>query len=226
MGQQHVSVEKPDGTTVQIDKDCPLFKELLGCTGSYEDMSPLVIPSGYTKRYIDMGTKDATKLQQNALKDITTAYQRIAKESEFVVCEGTGHTGVGSIVGLNNARVAAELDIPMVMVVNGGIGSSYDEFYLNQCVIEREGAKLAGVLVNKTNPKKVEQVREYLDKALERMGIPIIGVVPDKEFFESPCARDFENLFDTELMAGKDFRNRHFKEVRLATCSTRHFLST
>jgi BioD-like phosphotransacetylase family protein len=98
--------------------------------------------------------------------------------------------------------------------------------YLCQCVIEKEGARLAGVLVNKTAPKKVDQVREYLEKALGKTGVPIIGVVPDREFFESPCARDFEQLFKTKLMAGTDFRNRHFKEVRLATCSTRHFLST
>jgi dethiobiotin synthetase len=204
MGQQHVPI-KVEGKSepVRIDKDCPLFKELLGCTGKYEDMSPLVIPSGYTKNYLDMTVTEQTKTRVRALDDITTAYDRIAKDSDFVVCEGTGHTAVGSIVGLNNAKIAAHLDVPIVMVVNGGIGSSFDEFYLNQCVIEKEGARLAGVLVNKTDPKKVDQVRTYLEKSLEGSGVPIIGVVPDKEFFESPCARDFESLFKTQLMAGK-----------------------
>ena len=103
---------------------------------------------------------------------------------------------------------------------------SYDEFYLNQCVIEKEGARLAGVLVNKCAPKKVDQVHQYLEKAMAPFDVPILGVVPDREFFESPCARDFEQLFNTKLMAGTDFRNRHFTEVRLASCSTRHFLST
>lgn len=122
MGQQHVTVET-NGKEVRIDKDCPLFKELLGCTGSYEDMSPLVVPSGYTKNYIDLSINEQTKLRNNALNDISSAYKRISDESDFVVCEGTGHTAVGSIVGLNNAKIAAHLDIPMIMIVNGGIGS-------------------------------------------------------------------------------------------------------
>ena len=204
MGQQHIPIQvEGKKEPVAVDKDCPLFKELLGCMGSYEDMSPLVVPSGYTRNYLNMTGSEQLKLRQNALRDITQAYNRIAKESEFVVLEGTGHTAVGSIVGMNNAQIAAHLDVPMVMVVNGGIGSSYDEFYLNQCVIAAEGAKLAGVLVNKCDSKKVQQVREYLEKALAGSGVPIIGVVPDKEFFESPCARDFETLFNTKLMAGK-----------------------
>ena len=227
MGQQHVPI-KVEGKQepVQIDKDCPLFKELLGCSGSYEDMSPLVVPAGYTRDYIDLSLKEQTKLRTSVLDDIAQAYKRIAAESDFVVCEGTGHTAVGSIVGLNNAKIASHLDVPMVMVVNGGIGSSFDEFYLNQCVIEAEGARLAGVLVNKCAPKKVNQVHNYLEKALAPFDVPILGVVPDKEFFESPCIRDFESLFNTKMLTGKDHRNRHFKEVRLATCSTRHFLST
>jgi hypothetical protein len=37
------------------------------------------------------------------------------------VLEGSGHTGVGSIVSLNNARVAHLLGADMVLVANGGL---------------------------------------------------------------------------------------------------------
>jgi len=88
MGQQHITVETMSGP-ILIDKDCPLFKELLGCTGSYEDMSPLVVPSGYTRKFIDLDTDGQNKLRTTALNDITSAYNRIAEQSDFVVCEGT-----------------------------------------------------------------------------------------------------------------------------------------
>lgn len=54
MGQEHVLHTRADGTTALIDKDCPLFRELLGCSGALEDTSPLVVPRGYTKAYVDM----------------------------------------------------------------------------------------------------------------------------------------------------------------------------
>jgi hypothetical protein len=46
----------------------------------------------------------------------------------------TGHVGVGSIVGLSNARVAQELGLGMVLVANGGLGSAFDELELNRQV--------------------------------------------------------------------------------------------
>ncbi len=46
--------------------------------------------------------------------------------------EGTGHTGVGSIVNVNNARVAAALGLDMLLIANGGIGSAFDDLALNR----------------------------------------------------------------------------------------------
>ena len=43
----------------------------------------------------------------------------------------TGHCGVGSVLGWNNARVAATLGVDVVLVANGGIGSTFDDLALN-----------------------------------------------------------------------------------------------
>ena len=40
--------------------------------------------------------------------------EHVAKASDVTVCEGTGHCAVGSIVGLNNAKVASLLGADMV----------------------------------------------------------------------------------------------------------------
>ena len=144
MGQEHVIHETASGKTVLIDKDCPLFSDLLGCSGDPQDMSPLVVPRGYTKNYVDMDQTGRARQRSEELAKIREAYGRVSAASDFVVAEGTGHSAVGSILGLNNATLAKAIDLPMVLVVNGGIGSSYDEFALNQALIEREGATLCG----------------------------------------------------------------------------------
>ena len=74
-------------------------------------MSPVIIPAGYTKRYVD----GQISFDQQ-LKDVETAMQHVQRSSDVVLCEGTGHCAVGSIVGLNNAKVASILGCDMVLV--------------------------------------------------------------------------------------------------------------
>ena len=42
-----------------------------------------------------------------------------------MLCEGTGHCAVGSVVNMNNACVASMLKTDIILVVNGGIGRSF-----------------------------------------------------------------------------------------------------
>jgi hypothetical protein len=51
VGQQHVPV---GDAGLRVDKDCKLFRERFGLDHcAWPDMSPVVIPRGYTKRYVD-----------------------------------------------------------------------------------------------------------------------------------------------------------------------------
>jgi len=71
---------------------------------------------------------------EEQLELIKDGFDAIKTANDFVVVEGTGHVGVGSIIGLSNARVAKELGVDMVLVANGGIGSCFDELELNRQV--------------------------------------------------------------------------------------------
>ena len=113
VGQQHVTV---DGA--QIDKDCLLAKEFFGLDCPYPDMSPVLMPRGYTKRFID-GKVDPRQQEAAVLR----AWERLQAAYPNVVVEGTGHMGVGSIVGLDNARVASLLGLDVALVCEGGLGA-------------------------------------------------------------------------------------------------------
>ena len=58
----------------------------------------------------------------------------INKGMSITICEGTGHAGVGSVVGTGNARVAEELGADVVLVANGGLGRAFDELQLNRAM--------------------------------------------------------------------------------------------
>lgn len=83
-------------------------------------MSPVIIPRGYTKKYIDGEITAEEQLQQ-----IDIAFGEVSGASDVVLIEGTGHCAVGSIVGANNAKVASMLGASMVLIANGGLGEIY-----------------------------------------------------------------------------------------------------
>ncbi|CAN0063787.1 unnamed protein product, partial [Discosporangium mesarthrocarpum] len=75
--------------------------------------------------------------------------------------------GVGSIVGWSNADVANLLGLGVVLVANGGLGSTFDELALNRSLCTLAGAQVHGVILNKVKRKKVHMIRDYMGKAFK-----------------------------------------------------------
>ncbi|CCB91369.1 putative cobyrinic acid a,c-diamide synthase family protein [Waddlia chondrophila 2032/99] len=214
VGQQHIHI---DPETI-VDKDAVLFKKHFHLSSSWKDMSPVIIPSGFTRDYVDKKISE-----ENLLQDIHAAYQRISNANAFTVVEGTGHVGVGSIINLNNVKVASELGLDMVIIASGGLGSAHDELALNISLCQQYGVNIRGVILNRVIDKKRTMIQDYFPRALERWKIPLIGCVPYNAFLDKPTIRDFESLFDTQLISGKEHHYRHFISFRLVAGSVDAF---
>lgn len=210
VGQEHIETE----TGIHVDKDVLLFKNQFKLPDSYEEMSPVLFPRGFTRDYLD-GKVDHNQLTHKILK----SFQSISSRSCATIVEGTGHTGVGSIVDLNNAQVASLLKIPLILVASGGLGSTFDELALNYIQCEKYGVKVAGVILNRVLESKREMILEYFPKALKRWNVPFLGCIPFTPLLSSPTMGDFELLFQTKLWTGEEFRLRHFEAIRLIASS-------
>jgi dethiobiotin synthetase len=136
VGQQHVEVKSENRNgMIRVDKDICLVKEHFHLDHiDYEHMSPVIIPQGYTKKYVD----GEVSLKQQ-VEDVLNAMDHVSAASDVVLCEGTGHCAVGSIVGLNNAKVASLIGADMVLIANGGLGSAFDELNLNRVLCQHYG---------------------------------------------------------------------------------------
>jgi phosphate acetyltransferase len=215
---------KPIGQTlveangIKIDKDVALFKKCFSLKTDAWAMSPVVLPPGFTRDFLD-NKENADHLKENIVK----AYNQQKAVNDFMVIEGTGHTAVGSIIGLNNAFVAKTLNAEMIIVASGGLGSSFDELMLNIALCEKEGAKIRGVILNKVLDSKRDMILEYYPKALSRLNIPLLGVIAYNEFLSTPCMQDFVTLFDTQLLSGQEHAYRHFKRLKVADTSLKLF---
>lgn len=210
VGQRHVKV---DGQT-NVDKDAALFKNHFGLSANWTDMSPVILPSGFTKSYLDDEVSEAT-----LLKNIRDSFHSISSKNAYTVVEGTGHVGVGSIVNLSNAKIAAELGVGMVIIVSAGLGSAYDELALNVALCQQYGVKIKGVILNRVMENKRGMIQTYFPKTLVKWGIPLIGCVPFSESLSSHTMQDFETLFDTTLLSGHTHHYRNFQHTRLVAGS-------
>lgn len=218
VGQIDAEVVGDDGKMMKVDKDVRLFREFFNLKHcSYHDMSPILIQPGYTKRFLD-GAIDPSK----QLTDIREAFANLQSVNDFVVVEGTGHCGVGSIIGLDNAWVAKQLGVDMVLICSGGLGSAFDELTLNHLKCQEHGVKVRGVIMNRVDPKKMETTKTYIEKALAQWGVPLIGCVPYYTY--SPMLHDLETLFGVEVLTGHKHRARVFESIELVATSLERFL--
>ena len=206
VGQQHVKVD----SCLNVDKDVVLFKEHFKLKADWADMSPIIIPSGFTRSFLDGQTTEAE--MQNKIHD---AFHKISKANSYTVVEGTGHVGVGSVVNMNNAKIAASLGLEMVIIASGGLGSSHDELALNIALCKEYGVSVRGILLNRVLDSKRQMILDYFPKTLAKWNIPCIGCVPYNEFLSTPCMKDFEGLFNTSILSGSRHHYRHFQSTRL-----------
>jgi hypothetical protein len=175
VGQRFVEIEEQ-----KIDEDTVLMDQVYQLNCPLLDMSPIAVEPDFTRKYLQSSNNDAL------VKKIVKAFDRVAWEKDFVLCEGSGHAGVGSVFDLSNAQVAKILDAKVIIVTQGGIGKPIDEVYLNQAVFEREGVEVIGVILNRVTSDKLDYITEFARRGLKRKGQELLGVLPHLPLLSSP----------------------------------------
>src|SRR6516162_8359519 len=150
VGQRFVEIEEQ-----KIDEDTVLMDSIYRLNCPLVDMSPIAVEPDFTRKYLQSSNNEAL------VRKIQNAFDRVAWEKDFVLCEGSGHAGVGSVFDLSNARVAKLLQAKVVIVSMGGIGKPIDEVCLNQALFEKEGVEVIGVILNKLHPDRLEYIAEF-----------------------------------------------------------------
>ena len=164
----------------KVAEDVLLMKEFFELEESLTDMSPFIVAEGITNKYI----KGDIKSPKNK---ILRAYRRIEKDSDVVIIEGSGHAGVGSVFNLSNADIARLLDSHVLIVSEGGVGSTIDRLTLNYSLFKSHGCSVLGVIINKVIEEKLEKTKALLKKGIKRQtNLQIFGFLPYKPILLEP----------------------------------------
>ncbi len=169
VGQRFVEV---DGH--QIDEDSVLLNQIFDVEIPIQAMSPISIHPTFTRDFLDNPNQNHTAL----IDKMCRAFDRAAFQNDYIIIEGTGHAGVGSVFNLSNADVAKHLNAKVIIVARGGIGRPIDEIAMNKALFDQAGVDVIGAIINKVEPDKIDMVEKYCGIALERMGISLLGCIP------------------------------------------------
>ncbi len=172
---ERVGFIKPLGPKIElfndmmVDMDAVLMAKTYGLEADIALMNPVALHKNFTRDYLN-GKMTCRDLKQK----IVEAVDILDKKYDFLIIEGAGHGGVGSVVGLSNACVAQTLGAPVIIVSESGIGSTIDSVYLNLALYEKEEADVRMVLVNKVRADKRESVLGFLQKGFP-LANPTLG---------------------------------------------------
>jgi BioD-like phosphotransacetylase family protein len=189
VGQRFVEIEEQ-----KIDEDTVLMDSVFRLNCPLVDMSPIAVEPDFTRKYLESANNDAL------VKRIQKAFDRVAWEKDFVLCEGSGHAGVGSVFDLSNAQVAKVLGAKVIIVTQGGIGKPIDEVSLNQALFEKEGVEIIGVIVNKVLGSKLDYVTEFTRRGFKRKGLELLGVIPHRPMLSSPTIALIREELNGEML--------------------------
>jgi len=202
VGQKFLDIQN-----LRVDKDTILFADLINFEIIPELHSPVILGPGATEWYLDHPNE--IDLDQILL----SAADSLSDTNDIVIYEGTGHPGVGSVANLSNARVAKLLDAGVVMIVEGGIGSTIDMLNMTTSLFREEGVPIIGVIVNKVIPEKMEKVKKYLNIWLERNEIPLLGCLPYEKTLAYPLIKSVAEAVKGVITYNADYVDNRVESI-------------
>jgi len=214
VGQRFTEVEGK-----RIDEDSVLIRDTFHTQTPIEDMSPIAVEPDFTRRYIEASNGDAL------VRRIRHSFDRTCWEKDFVIIEGTGHAGVGSVFDLSNARIASLLVSKVLLVTPGGIGRPIDEASLNKALFDKENVEVIGVVMNKVLPSKFDYISEFARRGFERLGLELLGVIPQERILAEPTLADVSLIIKGEVLSGAELMRRRVANVMIGAMQPANVLS-
>jgi len=199
------------------DEDAVLMRAVFGLTEPYSILSPVHIPRGFTKAYI------AGEVVEDLGAKVVRAHATF-RDREVLLIEGTGHTGVGAVIGLSNAAVAAALGAPAIIISEGGVGRPIDEIVLNAALFAKHGVPVGGAIVNKVDVEAQPGIERVLERGLAPYDIPLLGVLPVRPLLSNPTLEMIlEGVRGETIHAGPDL-DRVIDGVAIGAMEPGHML--
>jgi BioD-like phosphotransacetylase family protein len=202
-----------------MDMDAAMIAGVYHLDDDAHLMSPMTLTPGLTRQFLD-GEIPPDYPRNVILK----AIEQLENKNDFLIIEGAGHGGVGSVVGMNNAAIASLTNAPVLMVTGGGIGSVIDAVELNLALYKETNADVRFIMANKLVPEKRERSLDYLRKAFSGKGITVTSAFDFSPILADPTLQHVAELLELPLMGAPSERSRICHTIQLGASSSQRVI--
>ncbi|GAA1804480.1 phosphate acetyltransferase [Agromyces neolithicus] len=195
---------------------------------------------------IGVGYDDVHADPDAALATIVRRFKAVEDRCDAVVILGSDFTDVGSPTELAyNARIAANLGAPVLLVLGGRVGEAAvlghsdrlghsdartpgDLAQLTELAaeeLEREHASVLGIVVNRADPQRLDEIVEAVREAGRAGTAVAVWAIPEDPYLVAPSMRTIMQAVGGELYAGDpDLLDREALGVVIAAMSMENVL--
>ncbi|MEY2644487.1 MAG: hypothetical protein RLZZ611_1136 [Cyanobacteriota bacterium] len=124
-----------------------------------------------------------------------------AEPDGITLLEAAGSLSEGLLYGLSLVQLAHGLQAPVVLVHPWNDCDSVDPLLQAR---DQLGDLLAGVVLNGVVPEEVEGLRAEVVPALERLGLPVLGVLPRSPLLRSVTVEELSRRLDAQVLCCRD----------------------
>ena len=165
-----------------------------------------------------------------AIADIVDRFHQVADQCDAVVVVGSDYTDIATPSELSmNARIAANLGIPVVLTVKGRDRTTDQIVKLVEvCVdeIAAQHAHTAAVVVNRSDPQRMAEIADALQR-LEPAGLKNLKsyVLPEEPLLVAPSVAELQTSVEGTLLQGDpELLSREVRDVLVAGMTAEHVL--
>ena len=137
-----------------------------------------------------------------ALSTLVTRFGQLKERYEMIVILGSDFTDISSPTELTfNARIAANLGAPVVLVISGRDRTPHDVASVAQNAIlefTEQHIRVVAVIANRAHPDQLEQVQE----ALVGLGVTAAGALPEEPILSAPTVRQQLDAAGADVIQG------------------------
>lgn len=157
---------------------------------------------------------------------IIEKFKALEERFDFVLIEGTGFTGEGSIKEFDiNVLIAKNLGVPAIIMASG-IGKTLDEFVGNlQMAFDSfrdKGVEVLAVIANKVEPQNKTLVVSELEKYLPSK--VIVGAIPLNPVLANPSIKEIVETLDAKVLFGEAFINNQAGNYSVGAMQLHNYL--
>jgi BioD-like phosphotransacetylase family protein len=194
-GKPLASMPAADGPL--IDPDTRFIGSFLGLAEEQLIPSLHSLDPEAAHRRLLMGDLEAGE----ALAALRQALRGHADDEALVMLEGAGSLSEGLLFGLSLPQVAHGLGAEVVLVHPWKDSRSVDPLLE---VRRQLGDRLAGVVLNAVEPEAVPALRADVRPALERLGLPVLGIMPRSPLLRSVTVEELGRRLQARVLCSAD----------------------